>query len=137
MVNAIAEIQSIVGALHGVRGAPTEPPEQMSVFPFVVCYPRRGRWQQYTPETKRGTHEIAIEVHLPRGQELARAVAAAMGYADSVPNALMRAMRGGALQHIQAFGDIEYTFGPLGWGGLETIGWRFVMTNVVLETIIA
>jgi hypothetical protein len=39
--DAIEKIQSIAGAVSGIRAAPEYLPEQLNVFPFLVCCGKR------------------------------------------------------------------------------------------------
>ena len=126
---AIDAIQDLMGALTGMRSAPDEPPEDMSVFPFCVAYASDGTWGGFGGAGgKKGLHTIIVEVHIQRS-DLPRDVAAAMAYSESVANALIGdPTLAGTVDTI--VGDITYTFGGLGWaqapGSLpNTIGWRF------------
>lgn len=128
---AIDQIQDIVGAISGIKSAPHEPPEKLSAYPFAVAYLGTGEFRAgpgrgaYT-----GEHSIILELHVAR-KNLAYDVARAMAYAKSIPNALFDAHADGTFTAFGAMvGPIRYEFGPLGWGGAETIGFRFTIEGV-------
>lgn len=135
LASAISEIQEVIAALSGIKAAPSVPPEQLSgEFPFSVAYPREGSWTQAVQGMKQALHTIVVEIHLQRG-DLPSDVTAALPYGESVPNALFKALGtdrlGGA---ISTFGQIRYTFGALEWGGMATIGWRFFIEQVKIQS---
>lgn len=127
--DAIKEIQDIVGAISGIQQAPDEPPEQMNVFPFAVCYAASGEYIWHHKASMRGNHNIHLEIHLAR-KDLPYDVKAAMAYCQNIPLALFNATKFGVtLTAVKNIDRIEYTLGPLGWGGTATIGFRFVIVG--------
>jgi len=121
--NAIAQVQSLVRGLAGVRDAPDYPPEKASAFPFAVAYPGTGRWVGGAPAgEKRGLHTIIVELHVAR-KDLPRDVEGAMGYVESIPNAILNAPTLSGT--VDTVNEIRYTFGALNYGDLQTIGYRF------------
>ena len=136
---AIDEIAADLGALTGIRGAPDEAPEQISVFPFLVTYASSGEWESDVPGNKRGLHTITVELHVAR-KDLPRDIAGAMAYSDSIPNALLKAIATTAGDRfnntIQTFNRVTYTFGTLGWAGVDTIGFRFRIEGVKMQSAI-
>jgi hypothetical protein len=137
---AIDAIQADLGALDGIRGAPDEAPESINVFPFVVCYPSSGEWRSDIPGAKIGLHTITVELHVAR-KDLPRDIQKAMAYSESIPNALLKAVATTAGDRfagtIATFDRITYTFGPLGWGGMETFGFRFQISGVKMQSDIS
>lgn len=85
---AIARVQTLVGALSGVRKAPTTPPESMNEFPFAIAYLGTGEWTHYTNGGKQFLGDIMVELHVAR-KDLPRNVGLLMDYAESIPNAIM------------------------------------------------
>jgi len=134
--SAIDEIQTEVRALSGIRSAPDEPPDQMGAYPFAVAYAGKGVWSSQTPETKVGLHDIVIELHVAR-KDLARDVTSAMSYSDSIPNAIMLALKDGTFSAIETFADIAYEFVGMGWGGVDTLGFRFTVRAVKMSSAIS
>lgn len=134
--DAISEIQADIRALEGIRAAPDYAPEQLNVFPFCVVYPGSGEFVSDVPGGMRGLHSITIELHVAR-KDLPRDIAKAMPYVESIPNALLKtiATQGGDRfgGTISTFARITYEFGPLDWGGTQTIGWRFRIEGVKIQ----
>lgn len=138
---AITQIQALTEAVPGVRAAPDEPPDQISHFPFVVCYPESGIYEGGNPAGQmRGLHDIVIELHVPR-QNLARGYREAMRFAKSIPNAIYAALGTSDLNTISTTGAIRYTFGVLDWGtgegATQTMGFRFVIEDVKTQDTIS
>ena len=62
---AITQIQALTEAVSGVRAAPDEPPDQISHFPFVACFPESGYYTPGAPAgMMQGLHNIVVEVHV-------------------------------------------------------------------------
>lgn len=132
----IDQIQTQVRAVTGIRKAPDEPPEQLNYFPFAVCYARTGELRIGPPDLLHGVHEIWLEIHVAR-KDLARDVTAVMPYGDSVPDAIFGAYADGTFTTMDAMGNIAYSFGPMAWGGVDTIGWRFRLQGVKVQNAIS
>lgn len=75
-----------------------------------------------------GVHSIVVEIHTPR-KYLPKDIAAVRGYYDLFLTALRaNPQLTGA---VDLTTGVSYQFGALGWGGVDTIGWRF---NVTVRT---
>jgi hypothetical protein len=133
----IEEIQADLRAISGIRAAPDQAPDQINLFPFVVAFPGPGRWYSNVPGNKILLASIIVELHVAR-KDLARDIQAAMEFAESIPNALLKPVAtetGDCFNNtIATFGEITYTFGPLGWGETDTFGWRWTINNVKLQS---
>lgn len=127
--DAIDQIQAEMKSLPGMRLAPSEPPDSLDVFPFSVCYAEAGEYNIGPPELMTGLHTIVVEIHVSR-RDLVHDVRTAMRYAKSAPNEIFDAFKSGTLTAIQTLERITYTFGGLGWGGAETLGFRFRLERV-------
>lgn len=135
--DSIDRIQAVVGNLSGIRGAPDEPPEKISAFPFALCYAKSGLYKcgPAGPTKMTGLHTLVLELHVAR-KDLPRDVALAMAYAKSIPNALYKDFLAGTLVGVEAFVGISYAFGPLWWGGQNTLGFTFTLEGVkTMDTI--
>jgi hypothetical protein len=129
----VSAVATIVRGVSGVRGAPAAVPEDIAAYPFAVTYASGGVWEFGPAGDKKGLHSVTVELHVAR-KELPRDVAKAMPFGDTIPNALMRDPTLGGT--ASTFGRIRYSFGPLGWGGMDTIGFRFVLEDIkVLSAI--
>ena len=131
--SAISAVQAIVGAISGIRKAPDYPPEQLNVFPFAVAYSGGGNWTFGPAGDKRGLHNIVVEIHIQR-KDLPRDVSTAMGYSDSIPNNLMKSPTLSGT--CDTFAGISYTFGALNYGETQTLGFRFTITGVKIQSVI-
>ena len=131
--HAIAYVQDLMEQIEGIRAHPDYPPEQLNVFPFAVAYSGGGLWEFGPGGTRKGLHTIVLEIHVAR-KDLPRDTQAAMAFSDTVPNVLLANPTLGG--NVSTFGQIRYTFGPLGWGGEVTYGFRFFIENVKMETAI-
>ena len=126
---AIDEIQDQIGAISGIRGAPDEPPDSINAFPFAVAYVESGEYYIGPPQVMTGLHTVVVESHVAR-KDLERDVARAMPYAKAIPNAIFAALTNSTFTAFQTLGAIAYEFGPLDWGDVQTIGFRFRLEGV-------
>ena len=83
----------------------------------------------------RALHSINIELHIAR-QDLPRDYAKVMDLIDVIPWELMKKLKDGNFTALDTFGQINYIFGPLSWGGVDTLGVTYTMTNVKVKTTI-
>lgn len=88
IAGAIGQIQDLIGALTGVRAAPDQPVEKMSILPLSLCYVGPGDWLNYVNGGKQFVGDIMVELHVPR-KDLARDMSRLMSYVESVPNEIM------------------------------------------------
>ena len=130
----VDEIQTAVGALSGIRSAPSYMPESPNVFPFAQAYVLSGEYER-RKTTMVGTHSIVVAIHVAR-KDLARDLEMAMRYAKSVPSAILDGldMSGTSVSYI---GPITYTFGELFYGDTQTLGFRFVVEGIRTEDTIS
>lgn len=132
---AIEGVIDLVGAVTGIRYAPDEPPDSVSVYPFVTAFPGPGT-HEYTAGS--ATYErltlftIVVQLHVAR-RDLERDYRELIPYADSIPNAIMSDLTFGGT--VQTFGIIE-TDGlvPLRWGETDTLGYEYRITDVKIRT---
>jgi hypothetical protein len=134
VVEAVADK---LGGLTGIKGCPDSPPDQINMYPFIVIYAATGDITGGSLSNNtgimKGLHNIAIELHIAR-KNLAYDILTAMQYSDSIPNALWKdpTLNGTA----STFGNISYTFSAMNWGGIDTVGFRFIMEEVKVEKAI-
>jgi hypothetical protein len=133
----IQAVMDIVGAVSGIREAPDYPPEQLSDFPFAVCFPGEGTHSFSVPGERLFLGNVILEVHVSR-VDLPVAVQNSIGFGDTIPNALMKfTVTTGSLPlngACDTFENVTQTFGELGWGDTQTLGYRFTITNIKART---
>jgi hypothetical protein len=81
----------------------------------------------------KGLHNIILELHVAR-KNLPKDVESAMQYSDSIPKAIMTypTLSG----TVSTIGRITYTFGGMQYGDQMTVGFRFTLEGVKLQTTI-
>jgi len=133
--NAVAEIIDELQTMSGIRRVPDEPPENNEQFPFAVVYPLTGLFTQGPAVLMKSLHSINIELHVAR-KDLPRDYTQVMDLIDEIPYQLMKLRKDGGLSQIATFGEINYTFGPLSWAMVDTLGVTYTITNVKVERTI-
>jgi hypothetical protein len=132
---ALAEFISELQDIAGLRRVPTEPPESNDQFPFLVLYPITGRYRTGPPGLMVGLHDVNAELHIVRKDDLAREFAQVMNLIDEIPKKLYQGILDSSKFTDFTFGGsdeegIAYTFGPLSWAGVDTIGVTFTINSV-------
>lgn len=131
--DAIAKVQDIAGAVSGIRAHPEYLPESINKFPFLVCYAGSGSFEIGPSGVMKGLHNIILELHVSR-QNLPQDAKNVMQYSDSIPLALMADPTLGAT--VSTIGRISYTFGGMQYADQLTLGFRFTLEGVKLQTTI-
>lgn len=128
--DAVAALQTIVGAISGIRSAPDEPPERAAAFPFIICHQSTGTFETETANdgtdtAVKGLHTIVLQLHVAR-RDLPRAYAKAIPYPELIKNVIFKQANltlSGTIDTIVS--EISYTFGDLEYGGVDTLGYIF------------
>jgi len=115
-------IQRIALTLPGMRAAPERPQEQIHAWPVAFTFFSNGRENKSSATRRVKLYTYVTEIHVSR-TDLGRDIANSEPYIESFPTALWAdPTLGGAVATIN---EIRATYGPLGWGGMETFGVRF------------
>ena len=130
--DAVAEIIDELLTISGIRRVPDAPPENNDQFPFAVVYPLTGTFVGGPATLMKGLHGINIELHVAR-KDLSRDYAQIMDLIDEIPWQLMKLRNDGKLTNMATFGAITYTFGPLSWAGVETLGVTYTINETKIE----
>ena len=130
--NAIAEIIDELQTISGIRRVPDAPPEKNEDFPFAVVYPLSGSFVGGPATLMKGLHGINIELHVAR-KDLPQDFSQVMDLIDEIPWQLMKLRNDGGYSHLATFGAITYTFGPLAWAGVETLGVTYTINETKIE----
>ncbi|MHC4646876.1 MAG: hypothetical protein ACYTBJ_15365 [Planctomycetota bacterium] len=130
--DAVAEIVDELQTISGIRRVPDDPPENNDQFPFAVVYPLTGLYTQGPAVLMKGLHSVNIELHVSR-KDLPRDFKLIMDLIDEIPYELMKLLNDGGYTNLSTIGEIEYTFGPLSWAGVDTLGVTYTITDVKVE----
>jgi hypothetical protein len=133
--DAVAEIIDELQTISGIRRVPDNPPESNDQFPFAVVYPITGIYTQGPAGLLKALHSVNIELHVAR-KDLPRDFSVVMDLIDDIPYELQKLLNDGGFSNLATIGEIEYTFGPLSWAGVDTLGVTYTITNVKVETAI-
>lgn len=136
IAGAITNLQTLVGAIAGIRSAPDYPPDNLSTFPVAVAYCESGRFQSESYGAYVGFHVLALEIHWKRSAPLRALVETTTPYAESVYEAIIADVTlSGAIDSMEP-GDITYTHGPMAYGEppVDTFGYRFLIPIKVKGT---
>ena len=133
--DACVEIVEEIQTISGIRSAPEVPPESTDLYPFVVTYPGGGDYHQGPAQVMTGMHNITVELHVER-KDLPRNYSTVLDLIDVIPYELMKLLNAGGFSTLSTFGNIEYSFGAMSWNEVETIGVRYTITDVKVQTTI-
>ena len=133
LVAAIADLQGTIGALTGIREAPTYPGDKLPPLPSSFCFVASGEWKQQPAGARTGLHVLRLQIYWDR-KDLARDVTKAMVYVETIPNAIMADYTLGGTEDT-VVDPITYTFGAMEWTGMQTIGYSYDITVKIMEAI--
>jgi hypothetical protein len=126
VTGAVARLQTLSSGLTGMRLAPNYPPEQANAFPFAISYIDNGRLEsaRLGSVLSDGYHVLATEIHVAR-RDLPTAIESAEGFLAL----FVTALQGDPTLNSQVMiiERMNYTFGALQYGGVDTIGYRFLL----------
>jgi hypothetical protein len=137
--STIEAIQDAVLTVSGIKNAPDYAPDKLpGVFPFVVTYPDSGVWMWGTAGAKKGLHSITVELHVSRN-DIVFALKELDLYVETIPNAIMKDPTLGG--NVDTFGGaggeaITYQYGPMNYGGVDTMGITFTINNIKIRSAI-
>lgn len=133
LITILSDVKKRIKALGGISQIDLYPPEKITDFPFVTIYPGAGAWEYGPAGDKKALYSIVVELHIAR-KNLPRDAEAAMRYVESIPNALMSNDDGDTLS-TTAFSGLDFSgLIALGYTDADTIGYRWTMQNVKLQT---
>ena len=131
--DALRQIQKAIrDNVSGIHSAPNLPPESPGDFPFLVSYPATVNNSWRAAGHRIDKYTIAIELHVGRNV-LSSNIEEAVSFSEDIPGALKTAEIAGELSSIDHFGDMNGIFGAMAWGGIDTIGWRWVLNDVTIH----
>ena len=117
LVQAIAALQDLTGALTGVREAPDYPPGAIGVTPVFIAVPGSGEYTGLNQTLAKNRHVIALQLWVSRN-DLARDVKELAPYIDTVSNMLLKNVTlTNTVETIVM--PITYSVGPRESGGIQ------------------
>ena len=132
--DAITGVQALVGAVSGIKSAPSYPIEKLGPFPMAVAFAGEGVWEFGAGGDKKGLHSIVVIVPVAR-KDMKYDAEKVMPFCESVPNAIMADPTLGG--NASTFGFISYAFGDMEWAGELLVGFRFVVEQVKITSVIS
>lgn len=128
----IKAIQDLMLDIEGIHRAPDYAPGKALPFPFTVCFPDTGEFKWTTYQFTTGLHRVTLEMHWSGFQDVGRDIEKAAPFLERIVKKLwndptLSGSDEGAINAGAINGPIEYAFGPLGYFGQQTYGWKFVI----------
>ena len=135
--DVITNLQSKAAALSGMKEAPTDPPESINQFPFALTYVQNGSW---TPESAGFSHaliSLVTEIHIARNV-LPLDIQKALPFFEPFLRAILNDLSLGST--VDTIGLIEFSFGGMTYGEsggipVQTIGWKFTISDVKITIL--
>jgi hypothetical protein len=129
--NAIKQVQTYIGSLKGIKGAPLEPPDAINNYPFSVCYPDTGTFEIAPTLSKKGLHAVVIELHVNK-KGVGASLATAIPFCAAIPNLLFSKLLNDNRWNgtIDTFRSVSYAYGQFTYGGVETVGFKFTVNDI-------
>lgn len=123
-----------VRGVSGVRAAPNQPPDKMTIFPTAICYPGPSTFNLDNAATKRKLVTIVLELHVAY-KSFGQDYEVLLPFADSVTDALLADITlGGTVQTILAGGPIEFSgLIPMNYPPNDTLGYRWQFSIKIRE----
>lgn len=123
MQQLVEAVQDAVLTVSGIRSAPDYLPDAPGPYPFVATFVREGAWNRALGSRIDFDVVIAVQMHIER-KSVYRPVKEAMGYAESIPVAIINST---ALKNAVVLNSFSFTFGPLSYGGTDTVGFEWLL----------
>lgn len=130
--SSIGEIQTLIAGLAGVRQAPTDPRDELNVFPFAVCFPNTGSSVARPIDDQTALHNLTLEIHTAR-KSLTRDMTTLYPYPELVANALYG--NNGKWSNFNSVNNITYELTSGVWGSIQTLVYRFVVQIKIREAL--
>jgi len=90
LLAAIQRVQTLVGAISGIKQAPDYPSNKIEQFPMIIAYPGPGTWDVPFNGLARNLGQIIIDLHAgPQDKGIREAVQTMLDYFEEVPKAIL------------------------------------------------
>ena len=138
--DVIERMADKIDAITGIKGASDYLPEALpDVENWVVLYPGETTFIAGMPAGyMTALYTVIIEIHTPR-KMLPHSIKKIIGYFDDIPNALFDDLFDGYLNStVSTIGDITSTgLIAMNYAGIDTIGFRYAVTGIKLQTAVS
>lgn len=138
--DVIERMADKIEAISGINGASDYLPEQLpEVENWVVLYPGNTRFIGGEPAGYMTTlYDVVIELHTTRNT-LPQAIKRIIPYFDDIPNALFDDLFNGYMNGtVSTIGEITSTgLVAMNYAGIDTIGFRYTVTGIKLQTAVS
>ena len=130
--DVVANIQTTIDALSGVRSAPNYPPNQISTSLTAITYPASGVIGAQSSGWMKELHTVNIDLITPV-QDLTRDLTLLNPFLRSIPNALIKAPTFGG--NAETFDSVSYSYIVIEDGGIQYRGYRFVISGIKITPV--
>ncbi len=135
--DVIDRMAAVIETVSGIKGASAYLPEALpSVDNWVVIYPGDTQFEGGNPAgSMTALYNVIIEIHTPRGV-LPHSIKSIMDYFDAIPLAIFDDLFSTLLNTtVSTIGVITSTgLISMNYAGIDTIGFRYVVTGVKLQS---
>jgi hypothetical protein len=128
----VAELQTIEGIMQASGLV-----DKAATWPFVPVTASNGDIRQHGDGTVTYLHNVQVGL-LGTRQDIAVANEVILPKLETIVEALYEKMVASTnnFTDIQTFGEMNYTFGPVDWGGVVMFGFILEITNVKIQNLI-
>lgn len=130
IIQVVADIQTMVDALTGVRNAPSYPPNILPEGLTAVTYPVSGVIGANSSGWMQELHSVNIDLVLP-AKDLARDLTVLWPFLRSIPNGIMSDPDFGS--NASTFNDISYQYIVFDEAGIQYRGYRFTISGIKIQ----
>lgn len=133
ILNAITQIQANVLDCHKIiQRAPNVPPDQVSVYPFVVAYPQSGTAKVAPVDMITTLHNMVLELHGTR-KDLPRDLQRIYQAVQSIPDSIYQGHVDGDYTAFETWQDITGQLLPMNYNGVDTLGMRYTINQLKIQ----
>lgn len=128
---AIGEFVDVIGAVSGIKAAPDDPAEQVTLWPAAMTYATNGNVSENRASIEdKSLHDVTIAVIMPL-QDMRQATKTMLPLYEPIVAALITHLNGRTSTNYQTWASLEYTLGPIDWPqGQLMFGYIFTLRGV-------
>lgn len=128
---AIDELIAVMATVSGVNAAPSDPTEQVSIWPAAMVYGSDGYLADIRASAEdKSLHSVQIAVIMPLN-DMAICTQIMVPLYEPIASALITHLNGRTSSHYQTWAGWSYTLGPIDWpSGQLMYGYVFTINEV-------